>query len=139
MSALQEVAEQLMYQLEDAKLMVLNDFHLAYEVGFEANIWETEGDSHAGEIETSRMMAYFPELIKGRGEEEYPNFPSPVMVRNKRKFWPGGVWGNPLKASKKKGLKVNDLIVEKLAKKFTSLLTDCKIIYNIDAFFCFSK
>ena len=121
MCALQEVAEQLMYQLDDAKFMVLNDFHLAYEVGFDANIWETEGDSHAGEVETSRMMAYFPELIKGEGKEEYPNFPTPIMVRNKRKFWPGGIWGNPLKASKEKGLKVNYLIVEKLIQLIREL------------------
>ncbi len=116
MSALQEIAEQLLFNLEDAKFMVLNDFHLAYEEGFEAGIWETEGDSHAGEVETSRMMDLFPELVKGNGEPEYPSFPSPIMVRNKRKFWPGGVWGDPTRASKEKGNKVNALIAKRLVR-----------------------
>lgn len=49
------------------------------------------------------MMALRPDWVKGSSPEEYPCFPKAVLVRNKRKFWPGGVWGDPAKASLEKG------------------------------------
>jgi creatinine amidohydrolase len=35
--------------------------------------------------------------------EEYPRFDSPFIPREKRAHWPGGVWGDPSKASAEKG------------------------------------
>jgi len=75
---------------------------------------DTENDSHAGEMETSMVLALRPELVKGRSKEEYPKFPKPLVVKDKLKYWPGGVWGNPKKASVEKGDKAVKLILKKL-------------------------
>jgi len=64
---------------------------------------ETPGDSHAGEAETSVLLAIDPRLVKGSAPAEWPKFPKPILVRDKRRYWPGGVWGDPTKASREKG------------------------------------
>ncbi len=81
------------------------------------DILETPEDSHAGELETSLMLYFHPDLVQGSSPEEYPSFPKPLLVRKKRLFWPGGVWGNPAKASKEKGA----LFVERLVKAIVDL------------------
>jgi creatinine amidohydrolase len=112
MNALKEVAEILVVEIEDLKIAVVSPYELLWKEI--AEIAHTKNDSHAGEIETSLLMALRPELVKGRSKEEYPNFPKPLVVKEKLKYWPGGVWGNPEKASKKKGQRVIQLIVDKM-------------------------
>ncbi len=77
---------------------------------------ETKNDSHAGEIETSLMLHLKPHLVKGRGKEEYPDFPHPLLTRNKRKYWKNAVWGNPNKASRQKGKAISKALAGKLVK-----------------------
>ena len=60
-------------------------------------------DSHAGEVETSLALHLWPGLVTGGAPEEYPTFPPHLLVRDKRNFWPGGVWGDPGAASPEKG------------------------------------
>jgi creatinine amidohydrolase len=63
------------------------------------------------------MMLYLsPELVKGRAKEEYPRIPKPFIVRDKVRYWPGGVWGNPQKASAEKGKKAIELMADKIAE-----------------------
>jgi creatinine amidohydrolase len=111
-NALKEVAEILIEELDGIKIAVICPYNLLWESLQE--IAETENDSHAGEIETSLIMALRPELVRGTSEEEYPTFPKPFIVKNKLQYWPGGVWGNPSKASAEKGRKVAKLIVDEL-------------------------
>ncbi|NOZ25860.1 MAG: creatininase family protein [Nitrospirae bacterium] len=113
MNALKEVAEVLVEELEGVRIAVVSPYELLWKELSE--IAETENDSHAGEIETSVMLAIRPELVKGRSSEEYPSFPKPMVVKDKLKYWPGGVWGNPGKASSEKGQRVIELILEKIA------------------------
>lgn len=112
--ALIDAGEQLISEITDINLAVLTEYDLAYNEG--RDLIETPGDSHAGEIETSRIMHLYPELVKGTGKREYPDFPRGILVRNKRKFWPHGVWGDPTKASAEKGRRINDLVVRKLVE-----------------------
>jgi len=35
-------------------------------------------------------------------------------VRDKRRYWPGGVWGDPGKATAEKGARLEELLVAKL-------------------------
>ncbi len=112
LNALKEVAEILVEELEEIKLAVVCPYDILWDEL--SRIAETENDSHAGEIETSVIMALRPDLVKGTSDEEYPSFPKPIVVRDKLRHWPGGVWGNPLKASKDKGEKVVELIIERL-------------------------
>ncbi len=112
MSAIKEVAEVLVNELKGVKIAVLTPYDSLWKEL--AELADTENDSHAGEMETSMVLALRPELVKGRSKEEYPKFPKPLVVKDKLKYWPGGVWGNPNKASVEKGDKAVKLILKKL-------------------------
>lgn len=112
-AALREVAEELIYELADSKFSIITIYDL---VDWETEVLvETKHDSHAGEVETSDILFLRPELVKGRDAEAYPQRPDPFVARDKLKFWPGGVWGNPAKASVEKGERSVRLMAERLA------------------------
>ncbi len=110
--ALIDAGEELIRKFHDISIAVLTEYDLAYEEG--KGLIETPGDSHAGEIETSRIMHLFPELVKGCGQREFPSFPRGMLVRNKREYWKDGVWGDPTRASREKGERIHDLVVKNL-------------------------
>ncbi|MHC1697820.1 MAG: creatininase family protein [Geobacteraceae bacterium] len=119
--ALLNAGEELVAEFLDIKLAVLTEYDLAYTEGKE--IIETIGDAHAGEIETSRILYLYPNLVKDTGQREFPNFPPGIIVRNKRKYWTNGVWGDPTKATPEKGRRINELVVRKLVE-FTETLNN---------------
>src|SRR5512136_1746366 len=94
--ALQDAGEELITEFPDINMAVVTEYELAREAG--KSIIETEGDAHAGEIETSRILHSHPLLVKGKGEKGCPDFPNGILVREKKKYWPNGVWGDPSKA-----------------------------------------
>jgi len=110
--ALQEAGEELIATYDDIAVAVVTEYDLAKEEG--RGLIETPGDSHAGEIETSRILHSHPHLVKGSAPCEYPSFPRGILVRDKRRYWPGGVWGDPGKASAEKGGRIEALVVAKL-------------------------
>lgn len=111
--ALQDAGEELIERYQDINIAVVTEYLLASREG--AQIIETKGDSHAGEIETSRIMHSHPHLVKGTADMEFPSFPSSgILVRNKRKYWHNGVWGDPTKATAQKGEKLEKLVVNNL-------------------------
>lgn len=111
-SALKEVAEELVAQLDGLKMAAFSIYEV---VGREAaEIAETKGDSHAGELETSLVLHLALRLVKGRSKEEYPDFPRPLVVKDKLKYWPGAVWGDPGKATAEKGERLFNAMVDKL-------------------------
>jgi creatinine amidohydrolase len=112
--ALQDAGEELLAELEGIRVAVVTEYELASREG--KDLVETPGDSHAGEIETSRILHTHPHLVKGTAPKEYPAFPPGVLVRDKRKYWPGGVWGDPGKASADKGKQIEDLVVRKVVE-----------------------
>lgn len=112
MSAMKEVAEILVEELDDLSIAAVSPYDVLYRELSE--LCETKGDSHAGELETSLVLALRPELVKGRADEEYPTIPKPFSVKDKVKYWPGGVWGNPRKATKEKGIKALEIIINKV-------------------------
>ncbi len=118
-SALIDAGERLLEQFDDIRIAVLTEYMLASTEG--RGIFETEGDSHAGEIETSRILHSHPHLVKGPGKREFPGFPRGILVRNKRNFWPGGVWGDPTLASAEKGARLEAVVVEALDRLVTQL------------------
>ncbi len=113
MYAIKEVAEILIEELKGAKIAVISPYDVLRKELSE--LAETPNDSHAGEIETSLVLALAPELVKGRSKEEYPKMPKPFVVKNKLRYWRGGVWGNPGKASREKGEEAIRLIIQKVA------------------------
>ena len=118
MAALVNAAEKSMELLPELKVAVLSIIDLVQAAA--PDLVETPGDSHAGEVETSLIQHLFPDLVKGTGEEEYPSFPRGFIVRDKRRFWPGGVWGNPRKASPAKG----EEILAREAKALAGIMTE---------------
>ena len=114
-----DAGEELLERFADLKIAVLTEFMLAAKEG--RGLIETPDDSHAGEIETSRILHSHPQLVKGSAEREYPTFPMGILVRDKRRFWPGGVWGDPTLASKDKGRRLEKLVVECLDRFVTKL------------------
>lgn len=111
-SALKEVAEELVSKLEGLRMAAFSIYEL---IGKEAaGIAETKNDSHAGEIETSLVLHLAARLVKGRSKAEYPDFPRPLVVKDKLKYWPGAVWGDPGKATAQKGEAVFNAMVAKL-------------------------
>lgn len=113
-SALKESAENLVNELKGIKMAVICPYDILYKEL--SALAETANDSHAGEIETSMVLTLAPEFVKGRAKEEYPKLPRPFIVNNKLSYWPGGVWGNPRKASREKGEKAIKLIVSKIVE-----------------------
>ena len=120
-AALREVGEVLLDRLDGIVVAVLSILDLAPAA---VSSWiETKNDAHAGEVETSVMMYIHPNLVQGTSKAEFPVFPDPIMVRNRRKYWPGAVWGDPAKAQEEKGQKLIDLGVEKI----------CDVIRHMEA------
>ena len=52
--------------------MVCSDYDFAYEL---KGKYFSDKDGHAGTIETSRVMAIRPDLVKKKGKKSYPKFP----------------------------------------------------------------
>ena len=109
---LQDAGEELISELSEAQIAIVIDYEIAKSVAID--LIETDQDCHAGEIETSRIMHSHPHLVKGKGIREYPFFPKDILVRDKRKYWPNGVWGDPSKASAKKGEDMENMMIEKI-------------------------
>jgi creatinine amidohydrolase len=114
MAALTDAGERLLELLPAIRIAVVTEYMLAAGEG--KHLIETAGDAHAGEIETSRILHSHPQLVKGRAAKEFPSFPTGILVRDKQKFWPGGVWGDPGKASAEKGARLEQLVVAALGR-----------------------
>jgi len=118
-STLIDAGEELLRQFEDIRVAVLTEYMLAAKEG--RGIIETADDSHAGEIETSRILHSHPHLVKGKGEREYSTFPAGILVRDKRRFWPNGVWGDPTLATADMGARLEEAVIDALDRLVTDL------------------
>ncbi len=119
MAALVEAGETLLAELPDVQVAVVNILDLLREVlGANPELVKTKGDSHAGEVETALMLAISPHLVQGSAPAEWPAFPKYVLVRDKRLYWPGGVWGDPGAASAAQG----EAILQAEAQRLTELI-----------------
>jgi creatinine amidohydrolase len=112
MAALRTACERAL-EKDDIKIMVLSDYDIAYKI---KDLDIPENDGHAGMIETSRVMAIRPDLVRKGAKAEHPDFPEFRVLRHPERHFPGGVMGDPTKASKEKGQVLNNIIIEKLAE-----------------------
>ncbi|HWR97149.1 MAG TPA: creatininase family protein, partial [Candidatus Methanoperedens sp.] len=107
-----DAGEQLLAELPDIAVSVISEYD---EVRAAATgIVAARDDAHAGEIETSRVLFLRPELVRGTSPAEWPDFPAARLVRDKRRHWRGGVWGDPAAASAEKGRRLTELAVERV-------------------------
>ncbi len=102
-----------------SRIMVLSDYDFAYDLKEKLGV--NPNDGHAGAIETSRIMAIRPDLIKAKGEASFPNMPRFEIVPNPEKYFPSGVIGDPTQATPKKGQELNEYVIEQLVKLVNDL------------------
>lgn len=118
-AALVEAGENLLTQLPHLRLAVVNLAELLREaLAAQPELVRTKGDAHAGEVETALMLAAYPHLVQGTAPAEWPAFPKYVLVRDKRRHWPGGVWGDPGQASAAQG----EAILQAQAERLVAVL-----------------
>ena len=119
MTALRLAAQEVVKRKQHAgkrktRIMVLSDYDFAFELkeklGFDKN------DGHAGAIETSRVMAIRPDLLKAKGEASFPSMPRFEIVADPERYFPSGVNGDPTQATQTKGQKINEYVIEQLTK-----------------------
>ena len=96
------------------RIMVLSDYDFAYEVKDQFKVDPRDG--HAGDVETSRVMAIKPDLIRGKGKAGFPQMPRFEVVPDPETYFIGGLAGDPTAASKEKGKKINEYVIEHVAK-----------------------
>ena len=117
MAALVEAGETLLAELPDLKVAVVNLLDLLREVvAARPELVKTKGDSHAGEVETALMLAAYPHLVEGTAPAEWPTFPKYLLVRDKRRYWRGGVWGDPAPATASQGEAILQAETERLVE-----------------------
>ncbi len=113
MTALRLAAKSVVEAHPEIKTLVLSDYDLAYELLDEKGI--PKDDGHGGMIETSRVMAIAPRLVKKPEKPEYRReIPRFAVLADPENYW-DGVRGYPGKASAKKGKEINEYIVKRLA------------------------
>ncbi len=117
--ALRDAAETLLLEDRELRLALVSEYDLIREVG--ADLLTTADDRHAGELETSRMLALAPDLVRGSAPAEYPAFPAYLLTADKVGHWPGSVWGDPGQADPDKGR----ALLER------SVATVCDIIHDL--------
>ncbi|MFQ5884798.1 MAG: creatininase family protein, partial [Thermoplasmata archaeon] len=88
--------------------LVLSDYEIIYGKGLVG-----PEDGHSGSVETSRVMAIRPDLIKGKGKKGVNKIPKFTVLRHPEKHWKG-VTGDPAKATKKKGEELNELVIREI-------------------------
>jgi creatinine amidohydrolase len=114
LSAMREAGETLVGELAGIRLAVLMIYEPIMKEA--ARIIETPDDMHAGELETSLVMLLRPALVKGRGKKERHGMPKPFIVKDKVKYWPGSVDGDPTLATREKGERVFKLMVDSVVE-----------------------
>lgn len=120
-ATLVDAGEFLLAALQESRIAVVTEYDLAAGEG--DGVIETPGDSHAGEIETSRMLATRSHLVKKGATKASPSFPKHILVRDKVQCWPSAVWGDPTKASAEKGAYIESLVVDALDRLVTEVET----------------
>lgn len=113
LASMEEASEKFIDAFDDANIAVVCD----YDITKKADFIETPGDIHAGEIETSRIMAIEPSLVK---VDKFPpaetrQFPKPILVRDQKRYWPGTVEGDPATSTAEKGEKLRQMVAQYLA------------------------
>ena len=111
---------------------ICNFFAPAYQEG----ILQTNTELHAGECETSQILAIAPETVHmDRAEDFVPHVPrSYLSYGSIFRASPTGVWGEPTKATAEKGEKIfslfTELAVKEMDKAFSYMEQKEKMNYS---------
>lgn len=116
MAALEEAADGMLVECREANVAVVLEYDVLRRRIDE--VIETPGDLHAGEIETSRLMAVCPQHVRTELLPEPSDRQStrPILTREVRRYWPTSVLGAPRRASAAKGERLGQIAGEYLAE-----------------------
>lgn len=112
MRALRLAAEEVVVLHPEMRVFVLSDYELLGGLDSPFPKW----DGHAGGMETSRMLALRPDLVKGTAAPHRVQFPDFLVEAHPERRFPSGVMGDPSKASAEMGKRANEWIVERLVE-----------------------
>jgi creatinine amidohydrolase len=116
--AAKKVVKNHMEEKDRPRIMVCSDYDFAFDL---KNEEIDDRDSHAGTIETSRVKAIRPDLLNGKGEAYFPEFPPFEISPDPERYFPSGVMGDPTIATAEIGKKINDYVVEQIVKLVENL------------------
>jgi len=111
--AAKEVVNKHMKEKNRPRIMVCSDYDFAFDLK-DKNI--DDRDSHAGTIETSRVMAIRPDLVTGEGTKNFPDLPRFEITPDPQKYFPSGVMGDPTIATSEIGKKINDYVIQQISE-----------------------
>ncbi len=109
MAALRAAAQDVVDE-GSLKATVLSDYDIIYT---QKDLPPKEG--HAGMIETSRLLAHRPDLVKGRSPPGANRLPPYAVVRDAKPYWDGAT-GDSAKATKEYGDQLDRIVVDELVK-----------------------
>ena len=101
------------------KLWFLTDYDIAERI-IRGDERFNQKDGHAGDIETSRMLAIDPSMVKDVPKGGPPKFDPFLVVADPESGFPDGLMADPTGASALKGREVNERIVDRLVELITS-------------------
>ena len=113
MAALRLACEDVLKKYNDLKIMLLSDYNIAYQ--YRGKL-VPEDDSHAGIIETSRIIAIRPELVKENYKFKKNSVGKYIVQVDYKEMVPYATFSNPEGANKELGEKLNNMILEELLK-----------------------
>lgn len=111
--AAKEVVNKHMNEEKRPRIMVCSDYDFAFDIK-DKDL--DDRDSHAGTIETSRVMAIRSDLVTGKAEKSFPNIPQFEIIPHPEKYFPSGIMGDPTIASKELGQKINNYVINQIVK-----------------------
>ncbi len=112
MVALRQASSAAVTAHPELKVMVLSDYDIAEKYPIDQS-----GDGHGGLVETSRMMAIEPDLVKKAeraGKYVSHGF---MIVRNPETSMPDGYVGAAHQATEELGRRINSYIVDQLTRE----------------------
>jgi creatinine amidohydrolase len=96
------------------RIMFLSDYDIAYRFPIEAD--PEHPDGHGGLVETSRVLAIRPDLVRSKrrkGEFRDPRF---MILADPERCFPQGMVGDPTKATPKLGQEINQFIFDRMCE-----------------------
>jgi len=117
-SALKEAC-QMALQERDLRVSLVSIFDLIDPAAV-----ETLHDGHAGEIESSMMMAIRRDLVAELPEEHFPRRPQFLIMKSVRHLMGNGVMGDPSRATAKKGELFLQMAAEGVIRALDELESD---------------
>jgi creatinine amidohydrolase len=103
---------------------VLSDYDIAYK---DLGNTVPKDDGHAGMLETSRVLAIRPDLVKmNRAKESLPKFPPYRVLNDAERYFPTGYMGYPDRATPELGAKSNESIALQLTELIENMIKEGK-------------